>query len=156
MVNVKIHSPAISNDPAGWDIASYTADPVDEIEPLDAVSSEYRQCALRMLAVFNAVDEFMCTTHTGKPSKKWHCVSLALGLFSTRGKTETEVAEEWGISRASISKDVVTVLRLAHLENNPAFGLKSVENRRLYMRTNGRRPETEAVNAQADLIGVSA
>jgi hypothetical protein len=111
-----------------------------------------------MLAVFNAVDEFMCTTHTGKPSKKWHCVSLALGLFSTRGRTETEVAEEWGISRASISKDVITVMRLAHLENSPAFGLKSIESRRIYMRSNGRRTETEteAANAQADLIGVSA
>jgi hypothetical protein len=76
-----------------------------------------------MLAVFNAVDEFMCSTHTGKPSKKWHCVSLALGLFSTRRRTETEVTEERGISRASISKDVVTILRLAHLENNPAYTL---------------------------------
>jgi hypothetical protein len=110
-----------------------------------------------MLAVFNAVDEFMCCTHTGKPSKKWHCVSLALGLFSTRGKTETEVAEEWGISRASISKDVVTILRLAHLEESPAFGLKSMEHRRTYMQTNGRRRrETETVNDQADLVGVSA
>jgi hypothetical protein len=127
------------------------------LEPLESVSSEYRQCALKMLAVFNAVDEFMCTTHTGKPSKKWHCVSLALGLFSTRGRTETQVAEEWGISRASISKDVVTILRLAHLEESPAFGLKSLEHRRTLMRTNGQiRPETEAVNVQADLVGVSA
>jgi hypothetical protein len=54
-------------------------------------------------------------------------------------------------------KDVVTVLRLAHLEDSPAWGLKSIEHRRTYMATNGRRrAETEAANVQTDLIGVSA
>jgi hypothetical protein len=127
------------NDPGEWDAASYTADPVDVMEPLEPSVSEYRQCALKFLAVFNAVDQWMCATHTGNPPRKWYSVSLALGLMSTRGRSETSVAVELGVCRAAISKDVVTILRLAHLEDNPAWGLKSAENRETYKRTNGRR-----------------
>jgi hypothetical protein len=46
-------------------------------------------------------------------------VELALGLS---GRTETEVALEWGVTRAAVSKDVVKVLRLTQLEDSPAWG----------------------------------
>jgi len=79
----------------------------------------------------------MCSTHTGLPPRKWYAVSLALGLRSTRGQSETEVAAELGVCRAAVSKDVVAILKLANLP--PAFGLKSEQDRTTYSRTNGRR-----------------
>jgi hypothetical protein len=99
---------------------------------LESVTSEYRECALQLLDVLRAVDEFMCVCRSGRPPRKWLAASLALGLASTRGKTETAIALEWGVTRPSISKDVVAVLRLAHLEDNSAWGLKSAENRETY------------------------
>jgi hypothetical protein len=119
-----------TNDPGSWNAASYVDDPISHIEPLESVTSEYRECALQLLDVLRAVDEFMFVCRSGRPPRKWLAVSLALGLASTRGKTET--ALEWGVPRASISKDVVAVLRLAHLEDNSAWGLKSAENRETY------------------------
>jgi hypothetical protein len=146
VVNVKIlshehHAASCDdfNDPAGWNAASYVSHPADSMEPIEVVPSEYRQCALALLEVLSAIDSFMCKVRPRKPPKKWMCVSLALGLSSTRGQTETSVALEYGVSRSVISQDVVKLLRLAGLEDQPAFGLKSVEDRRTFMRTNGRR-----------------
>jgi hypothetical protein len=65
------------NDAGEWNAASYNADPVDAIEPLESVTSEYRTCALALLDVLHAVDEFMSK---GAASRKWLAVSLALGL----------------------------------------------------------------------------
>jgi hypothetical protein len=139
-------------DPATWDMASYEAHPVDEIEPSELPENEYRQAARRFLIVINAVDQFMCSTHTGLPPRKWVAVSLALGLASTRGQTETAVAIEWGVTRAAISKDVVAILKLAHLENDPAWGLKSPEQREIYKRTNGRRLEEADVELALTVV----
>jgi hypothetical protein len=81
----------------------------------------------------------MCRTHSGLPPRKWLAVSLAWGLPSTRGQTETEIAKLYRVTRAAISKDVVAVLKFTGLEDQPAFGLKSSKNRKTYKRTNGRR-----------------
>ena len=134
-----MHMRAKTNDPADWASASYVEHPVDLMEPLEPVASDYRLASLAVLDVLCAVDEFMCISHKGRPPRKWMCVSLAFGLRSTRGRTETSVALEWGVTRAAISKDVVKVLKLTQLENNHAWGLKSAENRKTYARTNGRR-----------------
>jgi hypothetical protein len=66
-------------------------------------------------------------------------VSLALGLMSTRGRSETSVALELGVCRAAVSKSVIQVLKCTGLEDSPAWGLKSPENREVFKRTNGRR-----------------
>jgi hypothetical protein len=124
------------NDPGEWNAASYTADPIDAIEPIETVTSDYRKCAILMLQVLRGLDEFNCK---GGPSRKWLACSLALGLPSTAGRTESAIAIEWGVTRAAVSKDVVAVLALSGLENHPAWGLKSAHDRETYSRTNGRR-----------------
>jgi hypothetical protein len=124
------------NDPASWDAASYEAHPVDKLEPRETITQEYRECALRMLEILNSIDHFMSYPKQGPP-REWLAVSLALGLESTRGRSETAVAEEWGVTRACISKDVTRVLRLTGLD--PAWGLKSADDRQTYSRTNGHR-----------------
>ncbi len=129
----------IHNDPAEWNIASFNQHPVDAIEPMQTVSSEYRQCALLFKDQIDAIDEWMCLTHTGRPPRKWIPVSIIYKLRSTWGQTETEVARLYGVTRAAISKDVVAVLKFTKLEDNPGWGLKSAENRETYRRTNGRR-----------------
>ena len=142
------HSAARSqfNDPADFSEASYQHHPVEDLEPLDATTSEYRECAVRMLRVLDIVDWFMCRREQGPP-REWHAVSLALGLSSTRGLTETEVARHWGVSRQCISKDVTVILRVTGLP--PAFGLKSQSARIHYQETNGHREQQQA-NAQSD------
>jgi hypothetical protein len=127
---------------------------IDEIEPLEPTASEYRECALKFLTVLRGLDQFMSQTHTGRPPRKWVACSLALGLASTSGRSETEVAIEWGVTRAAISKDVVRVLELTLLGHAPAFGLKSADNRETYQRTNGRRrlSESERLGDIADTV----
>ena len=51
--------------------------------------------------------------------RAWVEVSIALGLQSTRGRTESEVADELGVSRQAVSKDVTRFLRITGL--SPAF-----------------------------------
>jgi hypothetical protein len=135
VLNVKIHSRTESlNDPADWDAASEFHHPVDELEPLESTTSEYRRCALQLLHVLRGLDRFMCSGHTHQPGRRWTAVSLALGLASTSGRTETELAEEGGVCRAAISKDVIRVLKFTGLEHSPAWGLKSMGAREAYRR----------------------
>ena len=128
----------LCKDPAEWNTASFSQHPIDAMEPVK-FSGEHQSWKNEVLMVFNGIDEWMCSTHSGKPPPKWYPASLALGLRSTRGRTETSVAAELGKSRACVSKAVVKVLQLTGLEDNPAWGLKSPESRKIYKRTNGRR-----------------
>jgi hypothetical protein len=140
VVCVKIQYPNSPKDPAGWTSAATSASVVyDALEPLEPIVSEYRQCALSWLAQLCSLDQWMCQTHSGLPPRKWIAVSLAWGLKSTWGQSETEIARRYGVTRAAISKDVVAVLKFTGLEDQPAFGLKSAQNRQTYKRTNGRR-----------------
>lgn len=146
------HDPDGFNDPASWDRASYSPDYAAFEGPAEVEPNEYRECALHFLELLHAVDEFMSR---GAQSRKWIAVSMALGLRSTRGRTETSIAIEWGVTRAAVSKDVVMVLRLAHLEDNPAWGLKTIEHRRTLMRTNGARPHQDEVPEHQNQMIVS-
>ena len=125
------------NCPSTWDAASTTETPVEVLEPAEPFTSEYRECALAMLDVLRGIDTWM--SHSGRPPRRWIAVSLALGLSSTHGQTETAIAAEWGVSRAAISKDVVKVLVLTQLEKSPAWGLKSASDRETFRKTNGHR-----------------
>jgi hypothetical protein len=78
--------------------------------------------------------------HAENPRKAWIENSLALGLQSTRGLTETQVAEHFGITRQAVSRGVARFPRMSGLP--PAFGLKSPEARRGYQATKGTRPST--------------
>ena len=57
------------------------------------VTPEYRACAIRMICVLDAIDHLICFRKEGPP-REWLAVGLALGLNSTRGRTETAVADE--------------------------------------------------------------
>jgi hypothetical protein len=139
------------HDPAEWNEASYIDDPIDHLEPAESAASEYRKASLAMLVVLRAVDQFMTT---GSPPKKWYAVALALGLPSVAGTTETAVAEELGVCRAAVSKQVVTVLRLANMEQSPSFGLKSFKARQTFRETNGRpRSDSAAEGGTEASIG---
>jgi hypothetical protein len=59
-------------------------------------------------------------------------VSIALGLYSTRGRTVTDISAELGITKQALSRGVAKFLRMSRLE--PAFGLKSTEARRTYQK----------------------
>jgi hypothetical protein len=87
------HSSSPLNDPA--DRVSYTHHPCDDFEPLDVQSSDYRECARRLLFVLSALDHWMCARREGPP-RDWVTASIALGLPSSRGQTETEIAAAWG------------------------------------------------------------
>jgi hypothetical protein len=100
------------SDPADWTTASYLDNPIDHLEPLDIKASHYREASLRFLRHIAAVDTFMSTaTDT---TKSWCAVSISLGLMSTRGRSESSIAEEMGISRACVSKYVT------HLQDGAA------------------------------------
>ena len=45
------HDSELFNDPASWNKSSYEAHPVDELEPLPANPSDYREISLRFLRV---------------------------------------------------------------------------------------------------------
>jgi hypothetical protein len=152
VLNVKINPSVNSNgtnDPASWNEASCTADPIDALEPIELSESDYRICARRFLACLDGIDRFMSATHSGLPSRKWIAVSLGLGLGSTRGRSETELALELGITRAAVSKSVIQVLELTGL--SPAFGLKSEQDRETYRRTNGQRRRLEEHGRLGDI-----
>ena len=52
--------PSETNDPAGWDRASYTPDLLAELgEPLPEPVNRYRQAALYHLQLMYAVDDFI-------------------------------------------------------------------------------------------------
>jgi hypothetical protein len=120
------------NDPSTWDTASYSASahPVDEMEPLPANPSDYREASLRFLRVAYCWDTFVSGSRDARLAHIQ--VSIALGLYSTRGRTVTDIAEELGITKQALSRGVAKFLRMSRLE--PAFGLKSSEARRTYQK----------------------
>jgi hypothetical protein len=70
-------------DPADWDIASYTAHPIDSIEPLPDHSTSYRDAALECMKILRSVDVFM--SRATDPRLAWTTVSHTIGLASTHG-----------------------------------------------------------------------
>ena len=123
---------------------------------MEPVSSEYQVCARKMLGVLRGLDTWMCTGHTGKPPKKWIAASIALGLPSALGRSETSFAQEMSVSRACISKSVVAVLQLTGLEEKPSWGLKTPAARKIYKRTNGRKRRPAEADAGPDLSVVDS
>ena len=67
-------------------------------------------------------------------------ISLAMGLTSTRGKTEIQVADEQNVTRQCISKGLTRFLRMSGIPDLPAFGLKTTAVRRQYQTTNDAMP----------------
>ena len=107
-----------TNDPASWDAASYTADPIDTIEPLDPAPNAYRERALHCLAIVKTIDDFV--SQASDPRLAWVGISLGLGLESTQGMTAAELARHMGCSEQNVNGSVTRFLKLTGLP--PAAG----------------------------------
>jgi hypothetical protein len=72
-------------DPAGWNRASYSAHPIDSIEPLSDEPNSYRAAALFHMRLMWAVDEF----NTAAPDARLAiiAVGITMGWPSVRGWT---------------------------------------------------------------------
>jgi hypothetical protein len=92
-----------------------------------------REVATRLRCLLASMDIHMSKRWDAQ--RGWIEISVALGLPSTKGRSVTEIAEEMGVTKQAISKGSTTFLRMSQLP--PAYGLKSVEARLTYQRTNG-------------------
>lgn len=119
-----------SSDPASWDKASYSAHPVDSLEPLPENTDAYREACRKFLRVFLACDTYMCSSRDARLA--WIQISIACGLPGVQGRTETAIAAEIGITKQALSRGVAKFLRMSSL--SPAFGLKSPEAQRAYQK----------------------
>jgi hypothetical protein len=117
------------NDCADWNCAATWHTPVDELEPLPANSSEYREASTKLMRVLYCWDTFVSCSRDARLAHIQ--ISIALGLYSTRGRTITDVSAELGITKQALSRGVARFLRMSGLPG--AFGLKSAEARRTYM-----------------------
>jgi hypothetical protein len=88
------------NDPGGRNKASYFDDPIDSIEPLPDISNPYRAAAIYHLQLMFAVDEFI----TAAPDARLAVVAVSVVLQwpSTRGMTAASIAEQLGVSAATV------------------------------------------------------
>ncbi len=118
-------------DPATWNACSTVETPVDVLEPEwpEGSDSDFRRACVQLLAVLQCADSFMATGQAGMPLR-WIQISIALGLRSTAGLSETEIAAKLGISRQAVSRGTVEFLRSVRLP--PAFSLKTEEARKRY------------------------
>jgi hypothetical protein len=71
------------NDPGGWDRASYSAHPIDSMEPLSDEPNGYREAALYHLRLMYAVDEFLTAAEDSRLAIV--TVAATLGWPSARG-----------------------------------------------------------------------
>jgi len=112
-------------DPAGWNRASYSAHPIDEIEPICDAPNPYRQAALHHLQLMYAVDEFI----TAAPDARLAVVAVAivLGWPSTRGLSVPAIAEQLGVSTSTMGRACARFREMAGLGVS-AGGVRFVGN----------------------------
>jgi len=106
--------PSETNDPAGWDRASYTPDLLAELgEPLPEPVNGYRQAAIYHLQLMFAVDEFS----TDAPDARVAVVAVAvvLGWPSARGLTLGDIAGQLGCSLSTLTRSIARFKTLAGL-----------------------------------------
>jgi AraC-like DNA-binding protein len=110
------HEPAgfsESNDPATWDAASYSAHPVDSLEPLPDAPNDYRQAAIFHLRLMYVVDGFI----TAAPDARVAVVAVAtvLGWPSARGLSVGDIADQLGCSPSTLTRSIARFKTLAGL-----------------------------------------
>jgi hypothetical protein len=105
-------------DPASWDVASYTHHPVDDLEPIPDDHTAYRDAALECMKILRSVDVFM--SRARDPRLAWVAVSCTLELTSTSKLTEAEIARQIGVSEQSVRRAMNKFTKLANLD--PAGG----------------------------------
>src|SRR5438105_1443006 len=102
-------------DPSDWNIASYNAHPIDQIEPLPDHSSSYRDAALECMKILRSVDVFISRARDSRLA--WTAVSSAIGLTSTNGLAEREIARQLGVTEQALRRSVGKFVRSADLDS---------------------------------------
>jgi hypothetical protein len=113
------------NDPADWTLASYSEHPVDILEPEEDLPNEFREISISHLRVSICMVEFALAARNSRFALIQICIGL--GLPPARGKTVTQIANEYGVSKQAMSRGVTRFLRIARLEPPP--WLKSINAR---------------------------
>jgi hypothetical protein len=129
-------------DPADWNLASYTHHPVDDLEPLPDHQTAYRDAALECMKILRSVDAFM--SRATDPRLAWTTVSIAIGLSSTNGLAECEIARQLGVTEQALRRSVGKFTRLANIDS--AGGLRALGQ----VRSNGGPPSKKTASAESD------
>jgi hypothetical protein len=117
------HEPAGSNetnDPATWGAASYSAHPVDSLEPLPDAPNPYREAALYHLQIMLAFDEFVTRATDARLAVV--SVAVALGWPSTRGLSIGNIAGQLGCTTTALTRSIAKFREMAGL--NSAGGIR--------------------------------
>ena len=103
-------------DPSDWTRASYSAHPIDEIEPIDLTPNGYRAAALAYLKVMLAVDEFVMMAPDARVAVV--AVAVVLGWPSARGLSISNIANQLGCTPAALTRSIARFKTLAGLDSD--------------------------------------
>ena len=113
------HEPAglsETNDPGGWNRASYTPDLLAELgEPMPDVVNGYRAAALHHLGIMYAVDEFILAAPDARVAVV--AVAIVLGWPSARGLSISNIADQLGCSPAALTRSIARFKAMAGLDS---------------------------------------
>jgi hypothetical protein len=90
------------DDPGGWNRASYSAHPIDSMEPLSDEPNPYRAAALYHMRLRWVVDDFLAAAPDARLAVV--AVAVVLGWPSVRGWTVPDIARQLGVSAATIAR----------------------------------------------------
>jgi hypothetical protein len=110
------------NDPAIWNSASYTAHPIDDLEPMPDASNDYRKAAIEHLQILKAIDLFMTCTPDARLG--WVSISIVLRLTSVRGLSNDAIANQLGVTEAAVSRSTAKFMRLVGLDRKQVLHLE--------------------------------
>lgn len=83
----------------------YRRTPVDELEPLEISPADYREAALKHVAVLNdLIERIQAGFRNGNAEVAFWGCCYGLGTSNCEGTSMTEKAEQLGVCRAAISK----------------------------------------------------
>jgi hypothetical protein len=109
-------------DPAVWSRASYSAHPVDSMEPLSDEPNGYRAAAEYHLGLMYAVDEFLMVA----PDSRVAIVAVAVvfGWPSAKGQSIGDIADQLGCSLSTLNRSIARFKAMAGLGAYSAFSLR--------------------------------
>jgi hypothetical protein len=117
--------PSETNDPAGWDRASYTPDLLAELgEPIAEPRNDYREAALHFVRIMFCIDEF--TTAAADARFAVIVVGIVLGWPSVRGLSIGNISAQIGCSPATITRACARFREMAGLGVSAAGGVRFV------------------------------
>jgi hypothetical protein len=112
------------DDPAGWRKASYSAHPIDSMEPLSDEPNPYRQAAIYHLKLMYAVDEFITAAEDSRLAVV--VVAIVLGWPSTRGFTLSDIAGQLGCTTAMLTRSIALFKTIAGLGVSAGDGVRFI------------------------------